>query len=68
MSWFWGVGGAIVCAYPHNPSQCTYLARPLARSQQIIDVNSVLRQGLEKGLPITNLMENWDFLQASVCA
>eukprot|EP00197_Chlamydomonas_leiostraca_P012021 CAMPEP_0202861128 /NCGR_PEP_ID=MMETSP1391-20130828/2625_1 /ASSEMBLY_ACC=CAM_ASM_000867 /TAXON_ID=1034604 /ORGANISM="Chlamydomonas leiostraca, Strain SAG 11-49" /LENGTH=1424 /DNA_ID=CAMNT_0049540457 /DNA_START=102 /DNA_END=4376 /DNA_ORIENTATION=+ len=30
---------------------------------QIIEVNSVLRQGLEKGLPISNLMENWDFLQ-----
>ncbi|KXZ56345.1 hypothetical protein GPECTOR_1g305 [Gonium pectorale] len=30
---------------------------------QIIDVNNVLRQGLEKGLPIGNLMENWDFLQ-----
>jgi DNA-directed RNA polymerase III subunit RPC1 len=26
-------------------------------------VNNVLRQGLEKGLAITNLMENWDFLQ-----
>lgn len=34
---------------------------------QIIEVNSVLRQGLEKGLPITNLMENWDFLQVQ-CA
>ena len=32
-------------------------------AQQIIEVNSVLRQGLEKGLPISNLMENWDFLQ-----
>ena len=30
---------------------------------QIIEVNNVLRQGLEKGLAITNLMENWDFLQ-----
>ncbi|PNW84960.1 hypothetical protein CHLRE_03g165750v5 [Chlamydomonas reinhardtii] len=30
---------------------------------QIIEVNNVLRQGLEKGLPISNLMENWDFLQ-----
>jgi len=26
-------------------------------------VNNVLRQGLEKGLAINNLMENWDFLQ-----
>ena len=30
---------------------------------QIIEVNNVLRQGLEKGLAIVNLMENWDFLQ-----
>ena len=30
---------------------------------QIIEVNNVLRQGLEKGSPINNLMENWDFLQ-----
>jgi DNA-directed RNA polymerase III subunit RPC1 len=30
---------------------------------QIIEVNNVLRQGLEKGLAINNLMENWDFLQ-----
>ncbi|KAF5838068.1 hypothetical protein DUNSADRAFT_3438 [Dunaliella salina] len=34
---------------------------------QIVEVNGVLRQGLEKGLPITNLMENWDFLQTQ-CA
>jgi hypothetical protein len=31
--------------------------------QQIIEVNNGLRHGLEKGLPITSLMENWDFLQ-----
>jgi DNA-directed RNA polymerase III subunit RPC1 len=31
--------------------------------QQIIEVNNVLRQGLAMGLPIQNLMENWDFLQ-----
>jgi DNA-directed RNA polymerase III subunit RPC1 len=32
-------------------------------------VNSVIRQGLEKGLPIMNLMENWDFLVGErVCA
>ncbi|KAL4425069.1 hypothetical protein ABPG77_010383 [Micractinium sp. CCAP 211/92] len=30
---------------------------------QIVEVNNILRQGLEKGLPIVNLMENWDFLQ-----
>jgi hypothetical protein len=30
---------------------------------QIIEVNNILRQGIEKGLPIVNLMENWDFLQ-----
>jgi len=34
---------------------------------QIIEVNNILRQGLEKGLPIVNLMENWDFLQVQ-CA
>lgn len=27
-----------------------------------------LPQGLEKGLPIVNLMENWDFLQVRVLA
>jgi len=27
----------------------------------------VLRQGLEKGLPISNLMESWDFLQVRAC-
>jgi hypothetical protein len=27
--------------------------------QQIIEVNNVLRQGLERGLPVQNLMENW---------
>ncbi|KAK9819626.1 hypothetical protein WJX72_000381 [[Myrmecia] bisecta] len=30
---------------------------------QIIEVNNILRQGLEKGLPVANLMENYDFLQ-----
>ena len=30
---------------------------------QIIEVNNVLRQGLDKGLAINNLMEHWDFLQ-----
>ncbi|WIA12568.1 hypothetical protein OEZ85_006229 [Tetradesmus obliquus] len=30
---------------------------------QIIEVNNGLRHGLEKGLPIVSLMENWDFLQ-----
>ncbi|PSC73949.1 DNA-directed RNA polymerase III subunit rpc1-like isoform X2 [Micractinium conductrix] len=34
---------------------------------QIVEVNNILRQGLEKGLPIVNLMENWDFLQVQ-CA
>jgi DNA-directed RNA polymerase III subunit RPC1 len=33
---------------------------------QIIEVNNVLRQGLEKGLAIANLMENWDFLQVQI--
>ena len=27
--------------------------------QQIVEVNNVLRQGLERGLPVQNLMENW---------
>lgn len=36
---------------------------PLLRVQQIIEVNGVLRQGLVMGLPITSLMENWDFMQ-----
>jgi hypothetical protein len=31
-----------------------------------VEVNGVLRQGLEKGLPIVNLMENWDFLQVGL--
>lgn len=30
---------------------------------QIVEVNNVVRQGVEKGLAISNLMENWDFLQ-----
>ena len=30
---------------------------------QIIEVNNVLRQGIEKGQPVVNLMENWDYLQ-----
>ena len=34
---------------------------------QIIEVNNVLQQGLDKGLAIVNLMENWDFLQVQ-CA
>jgi DNA-directed RNA polymerase III subunit RPC1 len=34
---------------------------------QIIEVNNVLRQGLEKGLAIINFMEQWDFLQCQ-CA
>eukprot|EP00879_Flechtneria_rotunda_P021361 GHRR01022515.1.p1 GENE.GHRR01022515.1~~GHRR01022515.1.p1 ORF type:complete len:846 (+),score=303.63 GHRR01022515.1:467-3004(+) len=30
---------------------------------QIVDVNNLVRQGLERGLPIQSLMEQWDFLQ-----
>jgi len=30
---------------------------------QIIEINNVLKQGLERGLAVTNMMENWDFLQ-----
>jgi hypothetical protein len=29
-------------------------------------VNNVLKQGLDMGLPITTLMESWDFLQVRV--
>jgi hypothetical protein len=32
-------------------------------AQQITDVNHVVRTGLERGLPIGSIMENWDFLQ-----
>jgi len=34
---------------------------------QIVEVNNILRQGLERGLPISNVAENWDFLQVQ-CA
>lgn len=34
---------------------------------QIVEVNNILRQGLDKGLPISNIAENWDFLQVQ-CA
>lgn len=30
---------------------------------QIVEVNCVLRHNMEKGLPMSNIMENWDFLQ-----
>ncbi|KAK9865213.1 hypothetical protein WJX84_010418 [Apatococcus fuscideae] len=30
---------------------------------QIIETNNVVRKALEEGLPISTLMENWDFLQ-----
>ena len=30
---------------------------------QIVEINNILRAGVDKGLPIVNLMENWDFLQ-----
>ena len=30
---------------------------------QIIEVNNVLRQGMDKGMPVVNIMENWDYLQ-----
>lgn len=33
--------------------------------QQIIEVNNLLRQALERGMPINSLMETWDFLQVS---
>ncbi|CAI5533621.1 unnamed protein product, partial [Closterium sp. Naga37s-1] len=32
----------------------------------IIEVNSALRLGIQKGLPMPNLVENWDFLQLQV--
>ncbi len=31
--------------------------------QQIIEVNDLLRQALDRGMPINSLMETWDFLQ-----
>lgn len=34
---------------------------------QIVEVNNILRHGMEKGLPISNVAENWDFLQVQ-CA
>jgi DNA-directed RNA polymerase III subunit RPC1 len=34
---------------------------------QIVEVNNILRQGMEKGLPVPTLTENWDFLQVQ-CA
>ena len=34
---------------------------------QIVEVNNILRHGLERGLPIANVAENWDFLQVQ-CA
>ncbi|GBG75764.1 hypothetical protein CBR_g21008 [Chara braunii] len=34
---------------------------------QIIEVNNIIRTGLEKGIGIVSLMENWDFLQVQ-CA
>ena len=34
---------------------------------QIVEVNNILRQGLERGLPVPTLTENWDFLQVQ-CA
>jgi hypothetical protein len=36
---------------------------PCRAPQQIIEVNSELRQGLARGLPISSLAEHWDFLQ-----
>lgn len=35
---------------------------------QILEVNNVIKKGLEEGLGISNLMENWDFLQARLLA
>jgi DNA-directed RNA polymerase III subunit RPC1 len=34
---------------------------------QIVEVNNILRQGLERGLPGATIAENWDFLQVQ-CA
>ncbi|KAG1663389.1 hypothetical protein FOA52_011666 [Chlamydomonas sp. UWO 241] len=33
---------------------------------QIVETNNVLHQSLDCGLPVNNLMENWDFLQVCV--
>lgn len=48
-------------ARTHTRPCCISAAR--SALAQIVEVNNILRQGLEKGLPIVNLMENWDFLQ-----
>jgi hypothetical protein len=54
----------VPCVFTNTQLKCSFLNRYDAVClQQIVEVNGVLRQGLEKGLPITNLMENWDFLQ-----
>jgi hypothetical protein len=34
---------------------------------QIVEVNNILRQGLDRGLPISSIADNWDFLQTQ-CA
>jgi hypothetical protein len=56
-------------ACPHQHPPCGKSSAVLSPSycadaslQTIIEVNSVIRQGLERGLPIMTLMENWDFL------
>ena len=51
----------LVCVCGSNEDDITM------KLMQIIEVNNVLRQGLEKGLAIMNFMEQWDFLQCQ-CA
>lgn len=36
-------------------------------SQQITEVNNQLREGLKRGVPMSTVMETWDFLQVQ-CA
>jgi hypothetical protein len=44
-------------------SLCFLWTLPPAALTPVVQVNNVLRQGIDKGLAINNLMENWDFLQ-----
>jgi hypothetical protein len=56
-------GRCLPCVLPARVAE-VHIMRP--RPPHVVlpaQVNNVLRQGLEKGLAITNLMENWDFLQ-----
>ena len=47
-------GSSLILLLPQTKTQCTTHPPPQKNQQT---------QGLEKGLPIVNMMENWDFLQ-----